>query len=78
MERLIVVTGLSRYSKDVSVKHSTIVEFCRSLSKHVHVPCVTEFPRRYISDETEGGLIYVPEGGLIYVPSTSQKTRSDR
>jgi len=31
------VTGPSRYSKDVLVKHLTIVEFCRSLLKHVHV-----------------------------------------
>ena len=31
---------------------------------------VTESPRRYISDETVGGF--------IYVPSMSQKTRSDR
>jgi len=68
-----------------------------SISKGIlilHRLIVTEFPRRYILDETEGGLIYVPEGGLIYVPeggliyvpeggliyvpSTSQKTRSDR
>ena len=31
------VTGLPGYSKDVSVKRSTTVEFYRSLSKHVHV-----------------------------------------
>jgi hypothetical protein len=30
--------GLSRYSKDVSVKHLTIVERYQSLSKHMHVP----------------------------------------
>ena len=36
----------------------------------INILSVTESPRRYISDETVGGF--------IYVPSMSQKIRSDR